>query len=434
MPRGRVGLPLRRAALDALVTALVVDRNVRSDRVAGPREFLAIVTSLMALGALGIDLMLPAFPDIRREFGMASDSARAGQIITAFFLGMAAGPLLYGPAADRFGRRRPLFAGLALYVTGAVMAAFAPSFGWILVARFIWGLGAAGPRSLSLAMIRDRYEGPAMARLMSMIMAVFVLVPILAPGFGSVLNLFAPWRIMFWVPAIVATAVGLWAAQRLPETLAPDRRRAFSPRSIGEAAKAVVTNRRTVCFTLAVAFLFGVMTSYLSGSELIVEDVYGYGKYFPFFFGAIAVLFGMTALNNARIVNRLGLDRLVRQMAVIGVLLAGVFCVIATSSGGRPNFWVFTLALAAVVPMAQGLVPNCNTGAMMPLPHVAGTASAIIAMVTTAGGSVLGGVVNNAFDGTVRPFAYGVTVYLCIAAALILFGATSSASAAKPGG
>ena len=386
----------------------------------------------MALGALGIDLMLPAFPDIRHEFGFASDSSKAGQIITAFFLGMAVGPWLYGPASDRYGRRRPMFAGLAVYVTGAVLAALAPSFGWILVARFIWGLGAAAPRSLSLAMIRDRYDGSAMARLMSMIMAVFILVPIVAPGLGAALNLIAPWRIMFWVPGVVALAVGGWAFLRLPETLAPERRRGFNPRSLGQAAKAVVTNRRTVCFTLAVTCLFGVMTAYLTGSELILSRVYGYGDYFPFFFGAIAILLGCSALNNARLVGRVGVDRLVRRMAVVGVGLGAVFFLVAHTNGGRPNFWLFTLSLAIVVPMAQGLVPNCNTAAMAPLPHVAGTASAIIATVTTAGGSLLGGLVNSAFDRTVKPFATGLLIYLSVAAMLILFGATSPAGSAAP--
>ncbi len=151
---------------------------------AGPREFIALVTASMAMGAMAIDIMLPAFPDMRAEFGMAADSPRIGWIVTAFFLGLAAGPWLYGPASDRFGRRPLLIGGLCLYLAAGVACVFAPSFAWVVAARFVWGLGAAAPRSLSLAMIRDRYEGEAMARLMSMIMAVFLLVPI--PALGSV--------------------------------------------------------------------------------------------------------------------------------------------------------------------------------------------------------------------------------------------------------
>ena len=171
----------------------------------------------MAMGALAIDLMLPAFADIRTEFGMAADSAHVGWIITAFFLGLAVGPWLYGPISDKYGRRGPLFIGMGLYIVGAILASVAPSFGWIIGARVVWGLGAAAPRSLSIAMIRDRYEGEGMARLMSMIMAVFLLVPIVAPGLGAGLNAIAPWRVVFWLPAVMAAiVVGLGATAGCP--------------------------------------------------------------------------------------------------------------------------------------------------------------------------------------------------------------------------
>ena len=214
-----------------------------------------------------------------------------------------------------------MFIGLGLYVVGAIAAIVAPSFGWIVAARFVWGLGAAAPRSLSLAMVRDRYEGEAMARLMSMIMAVFLLVPILAPGLGAGLNAIAPWRIVFLTPGVIAVGLLFWA-RRLPETLPPDRRRPFTWAAVGEASRLVVTNRQTVCFTLAMTCLFGVMTSFLAGSELILEDVYDYGSWFPLFFGGVALLLAFSSLNNARLVGRLGLTTLVRRMSVAGVVLA----------------------------------------------------------------------------------------------------------------
>jgi MFS transporter, DHA1 family, multidrug resistance protein len=423
----------RRATRDDIVTIVVAPDAVTVQRgEAGRREFIALATALMAMGALGIDLMLPTFPDMRAEFGMAADSAQVGWIVTSFFLGMAIGPWLYGPISDRYGRRRPLFMGMSLYVVSAAAASIAPSFWWIVVARFVWGLGAAAPRTLSLAIIRDRYEGDGMARLMSMIMAVFLLVPIVAPSLGAGLNLIAPWRVVFWLPAVVATGITLWAARRLPETLVPERRRPFTRAALFEGAKAVFSNRQTMCFTLAIMFLFGVMASFLSGSELILEDVYGYGDYFPFFFGAIALLLAVSSLNNARLVGRVGVTVLVRRMAVIGVSLAAVLTVVSFTNGGRPNFWLFAVALGIMLPLAQGLVPNANTAAMAPVPHVAGTASAIIATITTAGGALLGGFVSGAFDGTVRPFAVGVFAFIAISAALILFGATTRAGAVKP--
>jgi len=393
--------------------------------VAGRREFIALVVSLMSMGALGIDIMLPAFADMRAEFGLAPDSAQVGWIVTAFFLGMAAGPWLYGPISDKRGRRAPLFAGMLLYVVSAVGASFAPTFWWVVAARFVWGLGAAAPRSLAVTMVRDRYEGDAMARLMSLIMAVFLLVPILAPGLGAGLNAVAPWRVVFWTPAVLGAAITFWAHRRLPETLLPERRRDFDVAALRQGVRVVLTNRQTMCFTLAITFLFGVMTSYLASSELIVDDVYGYGGWFPVFFGAVAVLLAVSSLNNARLVGRLGITVLVRRMAVIGVVLAIALTAISFTGGGRPNFWLFSVALAVTVPLAQGLVPNANAAAMTPVPHVAGTASAIISTVTIAGGALLGNLVTGAFDGTVRPLAVGILVFITASAALVLFGATS---------
>jgi DHA1 family bicyclomycin/chloramphenicol resistance-like MFS transporter len=396
------------------------------------REFIALVTVLMATSAIAIDLMLPAFPDIRAEYGMSSDSSQVGWIVTAFFLGLAIGPWLYGPMSDRYGRRPLLFAGLVLYVVAAGAALVAPTFGWVIAARFVWGLGAAAPRSLSVAMIRDRHEGDSMARLMSMIMAVFLLIPIMAPSLGAALNLVLPWRVVFVLPACVAVGLMVWI-RRLPETLPPERRRPFTWASVSDAARQVVTHRQTVCFTLAVMFLFGVMTTYLAASELIVEDVYGYGSWFPVFFGAIAALLAASSLNNARLVQRIGVTVLVRRFAVIAVGCAVLLMAVSLLSGGRPPFWLFTLGIAALMPLVQGLIPNCNTAAMTPLPHVAGTASAIIGTVTVAGGALLGSLASGAFDGTVRPFSAWILVFVGAAAALILFGATTRSARAVKG-
>ncbi len=389
--------------------------------VATGREFILLVTALMATTALGIDLMLPAFPNMRAQFGMPADSTQVTWIITAYFLGMAAGPWLYGPASDRFGRRIPLYAGLTLYGVSAATAALAPTWQLIVIARFVWGLGAAGPRSLSVAMIRDRYEGDAMARLMSMIMAVFLTVPIIAPGVGSGLIAVLPWRAVFWFPAIAAVGLMFWA-RRLPETLTVDRRRPFTWSAVGQAGREVISHRQTMALTFSMTFLFALMTSYLASSEVILEDVYNYGAWFPLFFGAIAVLLAVNSLNNARLIGRLGVVRLVRITSVLGVGSALVLAGIAFTGNGRPNFWFFTIALCAVIPIAQGLSPNSNTIAMTPLPHVAGTASAMITTVTATGGALLGGLASDAFDGTVRPFAVYVLIFMSLSAICTLWG------------
>lgn len=389
------------------------------------REFVALITALMASAAMAIDVMLPAFADMRAEYGMSPDSSQVGLVITAFFLGMAVGPWVFGPASDRFGRRRPLYAGLVLYALGGVTAALAPTWGLVVAARFMWGVGTAAPRSLSVAMVRDRYEGDAMAKQMSTIMAVFLLVPVVAPTIGTVLITVFPWRAVFLFPTLVAVGLMFWA-QRLPETLPPERRRPFTFRSVAEAGREVVRHRTTVSLALAMTFLFATMTTYLTGSELIVVDVYDLRAWFPVYFGAVAVLLALSSLNNARLVGRIGAVRLIRRMAIGGVLTTTAMLVASVAGGGHPPFWVFCLTTALVMPLAQGLSPIANSLAMAPVPHVAGTASAIISTVTIAGGALLGGIANAAFDGTTTPFAVAFLVFVSAAAALIVGVGTSA--------
>lgn len=390
-------------------------------KTAGNKEFIAMVTAFMAMGALAIDIMIPAFPEMRREFGMSPDSTDVGWIVTAFFLGVAIGPWLYGPASDRFGRKKPLMIGTILYIACALLACLAPTWGWVKVSRFVWGLAAGAPRAIATAMIRDRYEGDTMARLMSTIMAVFLLVPILAPGVGAALIAVFPWRSVFVCPAVLATLLLIWS-RRLPETLAIDRRRPFTWRSVGQAAREVVTHRQTVTFTLAVMFLFSVLTAYLAGSEVIVEDVYGYGPWFPVIFGCVAFIFSMNALNNARLVRTYGNIPLIRRLMVLAVACAAFFLAVAWLSDGSPAFWLYMAAILLVVPVAQGLGPLCNTAAMSPVAHIAGTASSVMATVTTAGGALLGGFASDRFDGTIRPLATWFFVCIVIATGLVIIG------------
>lgn len=385
----------------------------------GPREFLLLISVLSATTAVGIDLVLPAFPDIRSAFDMDPASSKVAWTITAYFLGLAVGPWLYGPASDRYGRKAPLNAGLVLYGAAALLGALAPSWGLVVVARFLWGLGAAGPRALSMAMVRDRYEGSAMARLMSISMAVFLVVPILAPSLGAALIAILPWRVVFWLPAVMAVGLMLWC-RRLPETLEHGNRRPLTWSAVAQAGKEVLTHRQTLGLIVAMTFLFGVMNAYLAGTEIILNDVYGYGDWFPLYFGAIAVLFAVMSLLNARLVGRTGTVRLVRIEVILGVGAMALLLAVGQTSGGKPNFWLFTVALCLSIPMAQGIIPGANTLAMEPVPHVAGTASSIIGTITFGGGALLGNIITSQFNGTVRPFStLSASFYLVTAAAVL---------------
>lgn len=398
----------------------------RSGRIS-EREFIAAIIAIMASTAVAIDVMLPAFPEMRAEYGMEPGSADVAWIITAFFLGMATGPWLYGPASDKFGRLTPLRLGLALYVIAAFLATVAPSWEWLIASRFVWGLGSAGPRSISMAMIRDRYSGDTMARLMSLIMAVFLLVPILAPAIGAGLIHILPWRSVFVAPAIFGLLLIVWSF-RLPETLAAENARPFTLRDTGRGIREVLRHRRTVGFTLATGFLFGIVTSYLSASEIILEDVYGFGDWFPLYFGAIAILFALNSLGNSRVVERVGTDTLLKRLGSYCAAMAIVLLVVSVTNDGIPNFWILTIAIALLVPVAQGMGPLCNTAALTPVPHVAGTASALNATFTTSIGALLGNLGAGHIDGSVLPFSVAVTVYVAAAVVLINWSTRDPAS------
>ena len=384
----------------------------------GGRQFLAVVALCMGMAAMSIDLLLPAFPEMRRAFGLREDATEISTVITAFLFGLAVGQLVYGPLSDRFGRKRLLYVGLAIYVAGALASTMADSLGAFAVGRFVWGFGAASPRSLALAMVRDTYEGDRMARAMSHVMAVFILVPVFAPSIGAGLLAVGDWRLVVWVPVVAAIVLGVLAT-RLPETLPAERRRSVSPGALGEAAMAVAANRQTVAFALAATSLFGVMTSYIGSTEVIVDEVFGQPDLFPILFGVLAVGLALGSLLAGRLVMRLGLDRLVRYGGLYVVAAAAFLAAVALATDGHPPLWLFMVATGLTLPGVTTLVPNCNTAAMRPLAHVAGMAAAVIGTFSTAVGALLGSIVDRAYDGSVTPFSIGALAFSAAACACI---------------
>ncbi len=370
----------------------------------GPIEFVTLVSMILAVGALSIDLMLPAFSDMRTDFGLAADSTAVTGVVSAFLFGLAAGQIPYGPLADRYGRKPMLYVGFAIYIAGAVGAALAPTLPLVLAARFVWGVGAAGPRVLGISIIRDVYEGDQMARTMSLVMAVFVFVPIIAPSLGALMLTVAPWRWLFWLCALFVVVLAAWSS-RLHETQDPADRLELRLDRILDAARQVWSNRTAAGYTLAMTALFGAFVSYLATSEIIVADVFDRPDAFPLVFGGLAAVMGAALLGNARIVARYGARRLVHIGLVGYVLAATALAGLSLLTGGTPAFPIFLVGFAAMLSLHALLIPNLNTVAMNPLGHVAGTASAIIGTVSTAGGTALGAVFDRMFDGTITPLS-----------------------------
>jgi DHA1 family bicyclomycin/chloramphenicol resistance-like MFS transporter len=383
----------------------------------GRAHFIAIVASMMALNALAIDVMLPAFPNIASSLGVA-DANRVQFVLLFYVIGFGAAQLFFGPVSDRFGRRAPLFFGIALYAICSVAGAFAPSFEFLLLARFLQGIGAAGTRVIALSVVRDTHSGRGMAATMSMVMMVFMVVPVFAPMIGQVIILAGDWHLIFVFMAAVSLAVGAWALFRLPETLQAERRRPLTLKSVGEAFTIILTNRVALFYTLATAFYFGSLFGFLNVAQPIYVDIYGLGAYFPVAFAAVAVVMAGSSFVNSRLVGRFGQRRLSHGALIAYLCFALVLAAIAAA--GPVPFWLFFLISLMMMPLFGFVGANFNSIAMEPLGAVAGTASSTLGFAQTVGGGLVGAAIGQSFDGTVFPLAAGYAIVSAVSLVMVL--------------
>ncbi len=373
----------------------------------GRKELLAIISAIMAFTAMAIDMMLAAFGDIRDDFGLGESSTETSRVVTVFLLGLACGQLIYGPVADRFGRKRALYAGAAIYIFGAVWCVFAPTFETLLIGRFVWGIGGAGARVVATSIIRDRFEGPAMASAMSNVMAVFVLVPIIAPSLGAVIIAIAPWRSVLWFCAVFAAVIVMWSF-RMRETLDPANRRDLNPRTIASGYWQVARTPVTFGYTMATVFIQASFTTYLASSELLIGQIFDREAQFPVVFGAVAVLFGVGAIVNGRVVERLGIDEVVNRGFVALAILLTALTVLTVTSSGTPNFWLFMPVIGLALASFMFLMPNLTSASMTPLGAIAGSGSALTGAVRISMGALLGGFFSEQVQTSVTPLVIGI--------------------------
>jgi DHA1 family bicyclomycin/chloramphenicol resistance-like MFS transporter len=367
-------------------------------------QFVALIAAMMATNALAIDSMLPAMPQIGDALNVATDNERQW-ILTAYLLGFGVAQIVYGPLADRFGRKPVLLVGLSLYVVFAALCAFATSFEMLLIARALCGVGAAATRVLSVSIVRDCYSGRQMARVMSLSFIVFLGVPIIAPSVGQAILLVAPWPWVFGVLSIFGLAVIAWSWIKLPETLHPEDRVPLEVTPVLAAFKECLTNRVAVGYTLAATLVLGGLFGFLNSAQQVFVDVLGAGRSFPLIFAAIAGGIAVSSLLNSRIVGRLGM-RLVSHVSLFGyIAFAVVHALVALS--GHETLWTFSLLQAGMMFCFGLVMSNFGSIAMEPLGHLAGTAASVQGFITTIGGALFGFWIGQLFDGTTVPLTLG---------------------------
>ncbi len=382
-------------------------------------EFIAMCAMTFATIAFSIDSMLPALPEIAEELSPGNLN-RAQLILTSFVLGMGFGTFFTGPLSDRFGRKPVLIGGAALYSLSAFIGWHSQSLEWILAARVLQGIGAAGPRVVTLAIVRDLFSGRDMARIMSFVMMVFTIVPAIAPAMGALIIDFSSWRGIF-VAFMLFSLVGvLWVGFRLPEPLAKENRRPFNMgnliRAVGEMWAYPVVRTSIAVQSL----IFGGLLAMISSVQPVYDITFGRGDSFHIWFGVVAIFSGTASLLNAKLVMVWGM----RYLVTVAVIVQMVFACIMLGGSMIQNidtqFYIFVLwQLASFFTLGLTL-GNLNAMAMEPLGHMAGTAASVIGAISTILAVLLAIPVGLAFDGTPVPLAISLGVMATISLLLLL--------------
>ncbi len=384
----------------------------------GFREFVSLIAALMALTALGIDMMLPALPQIAASFGVVNENERQW-IITAFVTGFGGATLFYGPISDRYGRKKLMLGGIVGYALCSLAITVAPSFTALLVLRAMQGVSIASTRVVATSLVRDCYGGRQMARVMSLATMVFLAVPILAPSLGQLIMIVLPWQGLFALLAVYAAAIFTWVVLRLPETLHPDYRRPIDLGTVLAGIRITLTDRLSCGYTMAQAVLQGALLGFIASIGQVFEDVFHAPRLMPPVFALIATGIGLASLLNSRFVERLGTRRIGHAAIILMTLVEVIHLLVALA--GHETIWSFA-AFQTVALFCFGLSSgNFSAIAMEPLAALAGTAASVQSFVLVFGGSLLGIVIGQQFDGTTVPLSVGFALSGVIAVACILF-------------
>lgn len=396
-----------------MTEATALPPGVRKPRPAlSQPEFIALIAMLMATVAFSIDSMLPALPQIASELTPGNEN-RAQLILTAFIFGMGAGTFIAGPISDAIGRKRTILAGAVLYTTGAALAAFAQSLELVLAARVLQGLGAAGPRVVALALVRDLHAGRQMARIVSFAMMIFTTIPAIAPALSTGIIAAFGWRGIFGAFITFSAISALWLALRQPETLPPEARRPLNRKKLKAAVKEVVTHRVVSISIMVQTLVFAALFATISSIQQIYDISFGKGESFPYWFAATALLSGSASFINARIVVRLGMRWVITKTLAAQLILSGTMTLLF-GTGILPAglvFPAFFLWVTGVFFMAGLVMGNLNALALEPMGHIAGMAASIVGAISTVVSVFIAAPVGLAFNGTPVPLMGSVALF-----------------------
>lgn len=359
----------------------------------------------MTLTALGIDIMLPAFAELRQHFGLDETSTVTAQIISFFFMGQIS-QLLFGVLSDRFGRISILRIGFPLYIVGGLAAAFSPNMSVMFMARFVAGMGASAVFMTTIAGVRDRFKGDQMAKTMSLILSIFLFTPILAPFLGiAILSVFN-WQIVFLTPPVFAVLVFIWSF-RLEESLPEHRRSPLKFQSMMSAALHVLSNRTFLRYTFITTVLFMVFSSYIGSSEYIIGEIYQRPDLFVWIFAGIGVLLSISSYFNSRLTMIFGAKRTLNMMTVAYTVVAILLLLFTWWQGDPPDMTTFFIMVALLVVLNVTIEPNSSALALEEMGEHAGMAASIYGTSFFFIGASVGAVISEMLSVSLLPMILG---------------------------
>ncbi len=383
----------------------------------GEREMIVLMALLMSLQAFGIDAMLPALGQMASEMDAGGNDRQF--VIGAYFLGSGLGAFFPGAFADRFGRRPILAIGLVAYIALSLACAMVTDFGWMIALRFVQGVSCAGLSVVPAAIVRDQVGGDRMARLMSLIMMIFLLVPILAPAVGQGIMYVAGWRAIFGAMAVMGVIVGLWAWWRLPETLQEENKQEIDPLTILRNMGKALSDRGAIGYVIGSALVFGSLFGFLNSSQQLISETFGMGDYFAVIFGGAVVGMVLANFTNSRIVERFGARR-VSHSALMAFILVAVLQYFSANQDQQP-LYQFIILMSLSMACLGFVGANFSSIAMQPFYHISGAASSAQTALRMSTGAILGALSGSMFDGSAKPLAISMLSCALLALAVVLF-------------
>ncbi len=379
-------------------------------------EFIALMASLMSVVALAIDALLPALDVI----GMAVHTQTPTEnqlIITMIFLGLGIGPLIFGPLSDNLGRKPAVYFGFVLFLLASFICVSSETIQYMILGRILQGIGLSAPRTISIAIIRDQYQGDPMARIMSFVTVVFLLVPIVAPAIGKMVLDQFDWQSIFLMQLWCSGAVALWFWKRQPETLDPKNKRPLQLKDYFHGLTEVVKEPKTMGYTLISGLVFGSFMVYLSGAQQIFHDQYGLKDEFPLIFAGLSIAIGLAIFSNGHLVLRFGMKKMVTT-ALYGFLAIALLYVVLYSGQINPSIEVLMLFFGLQFFAIGFLFGNLRALAMQPMGHIAGMAAAITGFISTIMALPISTYIGTYIQDQVWPIFLGFTI--CGALSLLI--------------